>query len=183
MFQLAFVAVLFTFRYRPPSFSPLLQLPNRRATAGGTAPPHSPVRFRLSVSDHAGRRPGLHGGVAPCGAPPYPPGGRLHRHAHRWQKKQGRAEVPAGSRGCVAHSQKPAPSIQPVAASAEPKGHCRDLHVLPQAVAAAGGGTALIRGDGQGSEVGYGLVFVGVENAGISPPQASRPGKTTAGSF
>ena len=33
MFQLAFVAVLFKFKYRGPSLVPLLQLPNRRATA------------------------------------------------------------------------------------------------------------------------------------------------------
>lgn len=33
MFQFAFVAVLFKFKFRGPSFSPLLQLPNRRATA------------------------------------------------------------------------------------------------------------------------------------------------------
>ena len=39
MFQFAFVALLFTFKYRNPSFVPLLQLPNRRATAPkGTAP-------------------------------------------------------------------------------------------------------------------------------------------------
>lgn len=39
MFQLAFVAVLFTFKARKPSFVPLLQLPNRRATARGDADP------------------------------------------------------------------------------------------------------------------------------------------------
>lgn len=33
MFQLAFVAELFAFKYRTPAFVPLLQLPNRRATA------------------------------------------------------------------------------------------------------------------------------------------------------
>lgn len=44
MFQFAFPAVLFTFKYRNPSFVPLLQLPNRRATAP-KAPPRSPVKF------------------------------------------------------------------------------------------------------------------------------------------
>lgn len=44
MFQFAFVALLFTFKYRSPSFVPLLQLPNRRATAP-KAPPRSPVKF------------------------------------------------------------------------------------------------------------------------------------------
>ena len=44
MFQFAFPAVLFTFKYRNPSFVPLLQLPNRRATAPKT-PPRSPVKF------------------------------------------------------------------------------------------------------------------------------------------
>ena len=35
MFQFEFVAVLFRLRARGPSFRPLLQLPNRRATARG----------------------------------------------------------------------------------------------------------------------------------------------------
>lgn len=39
MFQFAFVALLFTFKYRNPSFVPLLQLPNRRATAPYDAAP------------------------------------------------------------------------------------------------------------------------------------------------
>lgn len=39
MFQFAFVALLFTFKYRNPSFVPLLQLPNRRATAPKGAAP------------------------------------------------------------------------------------------------------------------------------------------------
>lgn len=37
MFQLAFVAELFKFNARGPPFEPLLQLPNRRATALGDA--------------------------------------------------------------------------------------------------------------------------------------------------
>lgn len=49
MFQFAFEAVLFKFNARTPSMRPLLQLPNRRATAQGDADPipfyKNPLQF------------------------------------------------------------------------------------------------------------------------------------------
>ena len=48
MFQFALAAVLFKFRARGPSFRPLLQLPNRRATAQGDAAPSPYCVFPIS---------------------------------------------------------------------------------------------------------------------------------------
>ena len=67
MFQFAFVATLFKFRARGPSFSPLLQLPNRRATAQGDAVPspsfiHFSDLFSVAIIS-----------LGECCAPPTPP--------------------------------------------------------------------------------------------------------------
>lgn len=67
MFQFAFVATLFKFRARGPSFSPLLQLPNRRATAQGDAVPspsfiHFSDLFSVAIIS-----------LGECCAPPNPP--------------------------------------------------------------------------------------------------------------
>ena len=84
MFQFAFVALLFAFKYRNPSFVPLLQLPNRRATAPKT-PPRSPVNFL-----RCGIRYFSPGGIVALPRPqtPYaatPTGGRRRMATPRYQ--------------------------------------------------------------------------------------------------
>jgi hypothetical protein len=126
MFQLEFVAVLFKFKARIPSFVPLLQLPSRMATAKGDAsrsPCYNPI---FSFSNDA---------VSSGGRPPVP----LCGYADRWQQKNGRPDAPVGKRGCVGQKQSTDTNIRPIVATTEPKGDRRDSFVDPESVASACG--------------------------------------------
>ncbi len=119
MFQLAFVATLFRLSVRGPSFRPLLQLPNRRATARGVAG-FIPCYYLIFLLIYAGSF---------RGEDPRSPLCCVWGRTNRWKQKYGGAEVPAGIRGNVVQIERARTSNQAVVAITEPKGDRRDTCV------------------------------------------------------
>lgn len=130
MFQLALPAVLFKFKARVPQIDPLLQLPNRRATAQVT-PIQSPIisvtKFQIDKFQF------LWGN---CYAPPDP----LCGYADRWKEKDGAPEVPAGRTSSAAQIQSTSATNRPMDAMAEPKSDRRNPYIYPKAVTSPGDG-------------------------------------------
>lgn len=120
MFQFALPAVLFRFKARGPSRVPLLQLPNRRATAQGDADSRPCYVFIfLNFMGELCLR-----------TPPYP----LTGYADRWQKKDGGADAPVRITRSRVQIQGARPTKGAVAATAKPKGNSRYFHILPKAI-------------------------------------------------
>lgn len=133
MFQFAFEAVLFKFNAREPQMPPLLQAPNRRATAQDDADPipfyKNPLQFTFCKVQ-----------IFPGGKPPDP----LCGYADRWLQKNGRRDAPARIRSSAAQIQRTRATKAPSAASAEPKGHRRNANIYPKAVTSASSGRTFI---------------------------------------
>lgn len=130
MFQLALPAVLFKFKARVPQIDPLLQLPNRRATAQVT-PIQSPIisvtKFQIDKFQF------LWGN---CYAPPDP----LCGYADRWKEKDGAPDGPVGITSSVVQIQSTRATKRPIAAIAEPKSDRRNPYIYPKAVTSPGDG-------------------------------------------
>lgn len=130
MFQLALPAVLFKFKARVPQIDPLLQLPNRRATAQVT-PIQSPIisvtKFQIDKFQF------LWGN---CYAPPDP----LCGYADRWKEKDGAPDAPVGMTSSVVQNQSTSATNRPMVATAEPKSDRRNPYIYPKAVTSPGDG-------------------------------------------
>ena len=130
MFQLALPAVLFKFKARVPQIDPLLQLPNRRATAQVT-PIQSPIisvtKFQIDKFQF------LWGN---CYAPPDP----LCGYADRWKEKDGAPDAPVGITSSAVQTQSTRATKRPIVATAEPKSDRRNPYIYPKAVTSPGDG-------------------------------------------
>lgn len=122
---MALPAVLFKFKARGPQRDPLLQLPNRRATAQVT-PIQSPIisvtKFQIDKLQF------LWGN---CYAPPDP----LCGYADRWKEKDGAPEVPVGRTSSVVQSQSTRAIKRPIVAMTEPKSDRRNSFINDNAIA------------------------------------------------
>lgn len=134
MFQLALPAVLFKFKARGPQIDPLLQLPNRRATAQVT-PIQSPI---ISVTKFQIDKFQFPWGN--CCAPPDP----LCGYADRWKEKDGTPDVPGGTTSSAVQTQSTRTTNRPRAATTEPKSDRRYPYVYPKAVTSPGDGRSLV---------------------------------------
>ena len=127
MFHQALAATLFSVRAQSPSFSPLLQLPNRSETAGEGVP-IAPQNLKKSF---------LYFIKSSWGKTPKPPICSL-RCSRCW-KKFGRPAVPPGASSDTAQRASPEPVSQPVVAVAEPPRNRRDSCVHPSVIAVSRG--------------------------------------------